>query len=146
MTAPGKRRRILLHPLLVTVPIGCWVTSLVFDIASRLVADPGFLARASYWLIGIGLIGAIVAGIAGFADLMPVPPGSKAHRVAVIHLSVVMLVLLLYGISYLMRAAGPLDRPVPLPLIALAVAGVLAVGAAAVLGNLVAHRHAAGHG
>ena len=32
------------HPILVTVPIGAWAGSLVFDIASHLVADPGFLA------------------------------------------------------------------------------------------------------
>ena len=31
-----------LHPILVTVPIGAWVASLVFDVASHLVADPGF--------------------------------------------------------------------------------------------------------
>ncbi|HSL08998.1 MAG TPA: DUF2231 domain-containing protein, partial [Pseudonocardiaceae bacterium] len=40
------------HPILVTVPIGAWVASLVFDLASHLVADPGFLARGSLWLIG----------------------------------------------------------------------------------------------
>lgn len=32
------------HPILVTIPIGAWVSSLVFDIASRIVATPGFLA------------------------------------------------------------------------------------------------------
>lgn len=35
------------HPILVTVPIGAWVASLVFDIGSRLVGDPGFLAQGS---------------------------------------------------------------------------------------------------
>ena len=28
------------HPMLVTAPIGAWVASLVFDIASRLVSKP----------------------------------------------------------------------------------------------------------
>jgi uncharacterized membrane protein len=32
-----------LHPLLVTVPIGAWLASLVFDVASRFAAHPGFL-------------------------------------------------------------------------------------------------------
>ena len=52
------------HPILVTVPIGAWVASLVFDVASRVVADPGFLARGSEWLIGIGVIGAVLAALA----------------------------------------------------------------------------------
>lgn len=33
------------HPILVTVPIGAWVASLVFDIGSRIVGNPAFLAR-----------------------------------------------------------------------------------------------------
>ena len=50
-----------LHPLLVTVPIGAWVASLVFDVASHLVADPGFLARGSLWLIAQTSSGAWLA-------------------------------------------------------------------------------------
>jgi len=42
------------HPMLVTVPIGAWVAALVFDIASRFVAEPGFLAQGALWLIGRG--------------------------------------------------------------------------------------------
>ncbi|PWI10201.1 hypothetical protein DIZ27_14145 [Streptomyces sp. NWU339] len=35
------------HPILVTVPIGAWVTSLVFDIASHVVSRPGFPTQPS---------------------------------------------------------------------------------------------------
>src|SRR5215217_1900583 len=57
------------HPILVTVPIGAWVCSLVFDIASHVVASPGFLTQASEWLIAIGIIGAFAAATLGFLDL-----------------------------------------------------------------------------
>ena len=33
------------HPILVTIPIGAWVSSLVFDIGSFLVAEPASSAR-----------------------------------------------------------------------------------------------------
>ena len=49
------------HPILVTVPIGAWMASLVFDIASHVTTGPGFLAQGSLWLIVIGLIGALAA-------------------------------------------------------------------------------------
>src|SRR5947199_9290970 len=39
------------HPILVTVPIGAWTASLVFDIASHVTTGPGFLAQGSLWLI-----------------------------------------------------------------------------------------------
>ena len=58
-----------LHPILVTVPIGAWVTSLVFDIASHAVHPAGFLARGSLWLIGVGVIGAVLAACFGVLDL-----------------------------------------------------------------------------
>jgi len=53
------------HPVLVTVPIGAWVASMVFDIASQLVGNPAFLAQGSVWLIATGVIGALAAATTG---------------------------------------------------------------------------------
>jgi len=53
------------HPVLVTVPIGAWVASLVFDIASHLVGHPAFLAQGSVWLIATGVVGALAAATTG---------------------------------------------------------------------------------
>jgi uncharacterized membrane protein len=61
-----------LHPILVTVPIGAWVTSLVFDIASHAVHPSAFLAQGSLWLIAVGAIGAVLAAGAGALDLTSV--------------------------------------------------------------------------
>src|SRR4051794_39328641 len=65
-----------LHPVLVTVPIGAWVASLVFDIASRVNSKGApSLVDASYWLIGIGILGALLAAVFGLLDLLAVPRG-----------------------------------------------------------------------
>jgi 3-phenylpropionate/trans-cinnamate dioxygenase ferredoxin reductase subunit len=45
LRVPGSHLDEVLY--LVTVPIGAWVASLVFDLASHVIADPGFLARGS---------------------------------------------------------------------------------------------------
>src|SRR5919206_174083 len=50
-----------LHPALVAVPIGAWVASFVFDVASHLVGDGRFLAEGSRWLIGLGVVVALAA-------------------------------------------------------------------------------------
>jgi uncharacterized membrane protein len=68
-----------LHPILVTVPIGAWVTSFVFDIASHLVDQPGFLSQGSQWLIGIGMLGAVATACAGFLDLFAISTGTRVH-------------------------------------------------------------------
>src|SRR2546421_12202451 len=66
-----------LHPALVAVPIGAWIASLVFDVASRLVGDPGFLVQGSRWLIGLGVLGAVAAALVGFLDLFAIPTGTR---------------------------------------------------------------------
>src|ERR687883_238645 len=62
-----------LHPILVTVPIGAWVAALVFDIVSRAGDDGPAFAKGAYWLVGIGIVGALVAAVFGLLDLLAVP-------------------------------------------------------------------------
>src|SRR3954465_6310044 len=80
------------HPMLVTVPIGAWVCSLVFDIASYVVESPGFLAKGSTWLIGIGVVGALAAAVVGFLDLTAIPTGSRAFRTGLVHMTLNLVV------------------------------------------------------
>src|SRR3954469_1024088 len=75
------------HPILVTVPIGAWVCSLVFDIASKIVDRPGFLTHGSAWLIAIGVLGALAAASVGFLDLFAIPTGTPAFRTALVHMA-----------------------------------------------------------
>jgi uncharacterized membrane protein len=118
------------HPILVTVPIGAWVCSLVFDIGSHIVDDPGFLTRGSEWLIAIGIVGALIAAAVGLMDLLAIPRGTAAQRTALIHMSLNLSVTVAYLVNFLWRhgsyddgksvSAGPLI----LSVVALAVLGV----------------------
>src|SRR4051794_21792424 len=57
------------HPILVTVPIGAFVCSLLFDIFSRTRSQGRtFLVDGAYWLIGIGIVAALVAALFGLLD------------------------------------------------------------------------------
>jgi uncharacterized membrane protein len=122
------------HPILVTVPIGAWVCSVVFDIASHIVDEPGFLTQGSEWLIGIGIVGALAAATVGFLDLFVVPTGTPAFRTALLHMSLNLIVTAAYIVNFLWRhaeynrggavAAGPLVLSL-VSLAALAVSGFL---------------------
>ncbi|MEU5364039.1 DUF2231 domain-containing protein [Streptomyces sp. NPDC005925] len=94
------------HPILITVPIGAWVGSLVFDIASHVVHDPDFLARGAMWLIAIGVIGALAAALVGFLDLWAIPPRTRAFRVGLIHMTLNLLVTAAYAGNFLWRKGG----------------------------------------
>jgi len=129
-----------LHPILVTVPIGAWVAGLVFDVASHLVADPDFLARGSLWLIGLGVAGALAAAATGFLDLLAVPPGTRAFRTALVHMSLNLAVTAAYAAGFGWRM-GDVTGPVSPPRIALSAAALAALAVSGFLGGKLAYRY-----
>jgi uncharacterized membrane protein len=118
------------HPILVTVPIGAWVCSLVFDIASHVVDDPGFLTRGSEWLIATGVLGALAAAMVGFLDLFAIPSGTPAFRTGLIHMSLNLTITVAYVLNFLWRHGTYTDSgsvaggPLALSVVSLALLGV----------------------
>jgi uncharacterized membrane protein len=93
-----------LHPLFVTIPIGAWVGSLVLDIASKSADDGGALARGAYWMIGVGVVGALVAALFGFLDFLALPRRTRALKVALTHMLLNLTVVAIFIASFIWRA------------------------------------------
>lgn len=131
-----------LHPLLVTVPIGAWTASLVFDAASHVVRVPGFLAQGSEWLIAVGVAGAIAAAFTGLLDYYALPPGTRAYRAAVSHMMINLAVTVGYGAGFVWRYAS-YHRPgaVPAAQIALSAASLAMLAFSGYLGGKLAFRY-----
>jgi uncharacterized membrane protein len=129
------------HPILVTVPIGAWVASLVFDLASHLVADPGFLARGSLWLIGLGVVGALAAAMIGFLDLLAVPTGTTAFRTGLVHAGLNLAVTVGYLGGFLWRRTSSLSTSVGWPPLALSAACLAALAVSGWLGGTLTFRY-----
>jgi uncharacterized membrane protein len=130
------------HPILVTVPIGAWVSSLVFDVGSRIVDDPGFLAKGSQWLIAIGVVGALAAATVGFLDLLAIPNGTPAFRTGLLHMTLNLLVTAAYAVNFLWRL-GADDTPDAVgtgPLVLSAI-GLAALAVSGYLGGKLAYRY-----
>ena len=123
------------HPILVTVPIGAWVTSLIFDVASNVVREPGFLAQGSSWLIAIGVIGALVAACAGFLDLFAIPTGTRAFRTALVHMTLNLAVTAGYAAAFLWRLGDHHAAGVPVPKIVLSAVCLAVLGVSGFLGG-----------
>ncbi len=94
------------HPILVTVPIGAWMASLVFDIGSHIVGDPDFLARGALWLIAIGVLGALAAAAIGFLDLLAIATGTAAFRTGLVHMALNLAVTVAFALDFLWRRSG----------------------------------------
>jgi len=132
---PGKLRDVLhgvwlghpLHPMLVQVPVGAWLSASVLDFAR---GDE----RAARLLVATGLIAAVPAAVAGTADW------SEQHeqqmRVGIVHAAGNVVALGLYGASLAPRNPR-LSR-------ALRLTGLAAVSASGLLGGHVSFRLAGG--
>jgi len=118
------------------------VCSLVFDIASHIVAQPGFLTQGAEWLIAIGVVGALAAATIGFLDLLAIPSGTPAFRIGLLHMSLNIGVVAAYIVNFVWRY-GEYSQPAavglgPLVLSAVSLA-VLAVSG--FLGGKLAYRY-----
>ncbi|HEY0473966.1 MAG TPA: DUF2231 domain-containing protein [Kribbella sp.] len=129
------------HPILVTVPIGAWVASLVFDIGSRVAGQNDFLARGSLWLIGIGLIGAVVAGVAGIFDLFSIPSGTPAFRTGLLHMSINFAVIAMYFVNWIWRNSLSDKDTVPSGPLVWSIFSLALLGLSGYLGGKLAFRY-----
>lgn len=130
------------HPLLVTVPIGAWIASLVFDVGSFVLPDAGFLVPASLWLIALGILGALAAALVGTLDMLAIPRRTAASRTAMVHMVLNLVVVAVYIAGFLWRrdtesgattvAVGPL---------VLSVVAVALLGVSGSLGGRLAFRY-----
>jgi uncharacterized membrane protein len=130
------------HPILVPVPIGAWVASLVFDVASHLVNEPGFLAQGSRWLIAIGVLGALAAALLGFLDMFAIPTGTRAFRTALAHMGFNLVITAAYAANFWWRqSADGQPGAVGVGPLALSVASLAGLGVSGFLGGKLAYRY-----
>jgi uncharacterized membrane protein len=107
-----------LHPALVAVPIGSWLSASVLDLT-------GGAAGAARRLVGLGVLSALPSAAAGAADWVSVDPDSDpaTFRVGAVHAALNDLALGLYVASWLARGR---DRRARGAVLALVGSGVLA--------------------
>ncbi|WP_063058225.1 DUF2231 domain-containing protein [Nocardia sienata] len=130
------------HPILVTVPIGSWLASVVFDIGSHVVEDPGFLTRGAQWLIAIGVLGALAAATIGFLDLFAIPAGTPAFRIGLVHMSLNLAVTVAFALDFWWRTAGTGGGgAVAAGPLALSIAAVAVLGVSGYLGGKLAYHY-----
>ncbi|SCG63719.1 DUF2231 domain-containing protein [Micromonospora coxensis] len=121
------------HPMLVMFPVALLVTGTLFDIVDT-VGGPDFLGEVAYWNITIGLVGGLLAAAAGTFDLLAIPAGTRAKRVALTHAAANVAVVLLFAAVWVVRLNAE-SRAAGGALIAIEVVGLALLGVSAWLGG-----------
>src|SRR3954467_11346738 len=91
-----------LHPLIIHLPVGLWITSLIFDIAYLATSSANF-AIVSYYCMLVGLISVLLAAPTGFAEYLTIPARTRPKQIATTHMLMNISISVLYLINLLVR-------------------------------------------
>lgn len=129
-----------IHPILVTVPIGVWIASLIFDLVSHGADDGRPYTDGAELLIGIGVIGAILSAVFGLLDYRGIPKRTPAFATATTHLLLNDVVIVLFAVSWFVRRASD-EESTPVWLIVLSIIALLLLSVSGYLGGKLAYRY-----
>jgi uncharacterized membrane protein len=132
--------------MLIVFPIGLWIFSLACDLI-RLAGGTGdaWPIVAFYTMVG-GLIGALVAAVPGFIDLLFYKGGAPpVKKIALTHMAINLTAVVLYAINIWLRASGPtsMSTSVSTPLL-LSIIGVALLFVSGWLGGQMVHVYGVG--
>ena len=130
-----------LHPALVPFPIAFFIGAFLTDLAFLTTANP-FWADASFWLLAAGLVGAVLAALAGLTDFL----GDRRIRSisdAWLHLLGNVTAVVLEAINLALRLGDP-TAPLPSPGVYLSGAVFLILGFTGWKGGELVFRHRIG--
>ncbi|HXF77595.1 MAG TPA: DUF2231 domain-containing protein [Usitatibacter sp.] len=113
MRTPASIAGHPIHPMIVPIAIGCFVFSFASDLICLATgsADPWNML-AYYTMIG-GIIGALCAALPGLIDLLSLPAG-YTRGIAIKHMSINLLVVVIYIVNAYMRHANPQQLKLPM--------------------------------
>jgi uncharacterized membrane protein len=96
------------HPMLVTLPLGLWVFSLVCDFGFVFTGDERW-AITAYFTLGGGIVGALLAAVPGLLDLLGMHD-ARAQRIGKYHLVLNLAIVAAQAVSFWLRTQDGLSE------------------------------------
>src|SRR5438309_2984416 len=131
----GKPLRHPLHPMLVHFPIGLFLLSLLLDLASLACPSVPDLVRDSFYAMLLGVITALVAAVPGFVDYTDIRSDHPAKPTATAHLTLILIVVALYGINLGVRSSSLVDPKISFGPLILSLVGFALLSVSGYLGG-----------
>ena len=124
-----------IHQMLVALPLGLLTMAIIFDLAA-IVTGTRYWAEVAYWMMASGLVTAFLAAPFGAIDWVGIPNGTRAKTIGALHGGGNLLVIILFGASWLLRREVPAAPDAVARLLSFT-GGVLALGTGWLGGELV---------
>jgi len=95
-----------IHQMLIAFPLGLLGMAIIFDIIA-IATRTQYWAEIAFWMMASGLIMALIAAPFGFVDWLAIPSGTRAKTIGALHGGGNLLVIILFGCSWLLRREAP---------------------------------------
>ncbi|RUR03284.1 DUF2231 domain-containing protein [Labedella endophytica] len=128
-----------LHAIAITLPIGAWTASIVFDVIAFFVDDASAFTTGAAVLVAIGLVGAFAAALLGFLDYGQIPAGTRARMVATVHMVANLVAMALFAVSLVIRWFAGFDEISVFAFVVSLIAMAIVGGSGALGGELAYH-------
>lgn len=136
MESKAKLMGHSIHPMLIVFPLGLLAASLGFDIGYK-ATDNAEFAIVSFWMIGAGILGGLLAAVFGLVDWWAIPANTRAKALGLWHGAANVVVVVLFAVSWWLRSNSSGDVPPDSAFILSCVAIALALLAGWLGGELV---------
>ncbi len=132
-----------LHPMLIVVPAGAFIITLVLDIGF-LISGEALWWNATKPVMMIGAVGGVLAAIPGAIDLFKVARPAGAFKIGLAHMVINLIVVALFIFNFVLRANLAAPRAGVPPEFWLTLVGVALLGVSGWLGWAMVYKHRVG--
>lgn len=91
-----------IHPMLIVIPLGLFISVMIFDTVFLIQGNP-MLPTVSFFNISVGIIGGLLAAVFGYLDWMLIPVNTRAKSIGVWHGIGNVVVVVMFSISWWLR-------------------------------------------
>jgi uncharacterized membrane protein len=123
MSAPASFKGHPFHPIIIPLPIGLWIFSLVSDLIFKFGYGSAVWNDVAFYTLAGGIVGALIAALPGLIDLLSIE-NPKSKSIGIWHMIINLLAVALYCINFWLRMQRPPGDNLP---IVLSVIGVVLI-------------------
>ena len=128
MESKAKIAGHAIHPMLIVFPLGLLAMAVVFDVTS-VASHISKFSEAAFYMIGAGIATGLLAAVFGLIDWTAIPAATRAKRVGLWHAIGNVVVLALFGGSFLLRWNSTSAPPIVAMMLSLAGVGLAMITA-----------------
>jgi len=139
MSTPASIAKHPVHPMLVVLPMGLWIFSLIAD----LIAAAGWITpwnEVAFYTMAGGIVGAVIAAVPGLIDFFSITD-PRSRRIGLYHLTGNLAATAIFGVNFYLRATSGPGGFLPL---GLSIAAIALVGFGGWLGGELVYVHGIG--